>query len=286
MINTIDVSKISFGDLKLEIGGDYYLVADPYTLFAENISFTRTGNDVLSNDPLFKHPVSYKNGCVPVVMMKEVHTYYYDDRTILHFRIHTKDAIYSKDKYRMPDEVAFASSVGFVSDMPSYKDILNGASRYLNIDLHAVRMATNEKYRRSKKVNVPKFASWFVTDNQRDARNRDIVNVASNISELVSNDTETNNDKSLNELTESTPVREPEDIFVETAPSTLESANIEGDSNDASASKDGKTNQQLDARYQPRKSKNKFANGTNKVSDKKSLVNSATASELLEMSQT
>lgn len=266
-VKVVDLNKIQLGDLKLEVGGDYYLVVDPYTLFDQLISFTRDGKDILSNDAIFAHPVCYKDGTVPAVAIRNINTYCYHDRTILHFSINTKSAVFGRDYKRIRDEAAFAESKGFVSDMPKPDE---DTPSYLLSDIEAVRYTTNPSIRRIKDVEGGCVASHFITNSQRDARNRGMEGVANNISDLIECDAAE---------TESESVDGNPTGFVDAKPATKNPV-IEDDVMTNKTVTDAQNNHQ-----QKHKNRNKFTNGSTNVNSSTAKSTVTSPEELLKLSQ-
>lgn len=285
-VKAIDLNKIQLGDLKLEVGGDYYLVVDPYTLFDQMLTFTRDGKDILSNDAIFAHPVCYADGTAPAVAIKNINTYCYHDRTILHFRINTKSAVFGRDYKRMSDEAAFAVSKGFVSDMPKpEKNNIFGfekAEKYLEIDFEATRYTTNPSLRRIKCIEGGSVASQFITNSQRDARNRNMEGVANNISDLI--ECEAHNE---------TRNAEPETTNNVNSTGFVDAGSVSNNTvtkNDTAQGSEAPTvNKAATAvrnnREQKHKNRNKFTNGTTNTTPNAVKSTSMSPEDLLKLSQ-
>lgn len=266
-VKVVDLNNIQLGDLKLEVGGDYYLVVDPYTLFDQLISFTRDGKDILSNDAIFAHPVCYKDGTVPAVAIRNINTYCYHDRTILHFSINTKSAVFGRDYKRIRDEATFAESKGFVSDMPKSDE---DTPSYLLSDIEAVRYTTNPSIRRIKDVEGGCVISYFITNSQRDARNRGMEGVANNITDLIECDVaETGSDAMDGNPTG----------FVDAETVTKNSAMVT--ENDAS----NKTPTTQNNQQQKHKNRNKFTNGSANANPSTVKSTATSPEDLLKLSQ-
>ena len=174
LVRSIDLAKIDTEGVDLVIGGDYFLVSDPFTRLNLRVGVYNNGKPIsISDANVFTFPVRMTNGQEMIAKAEVVNNWYRMDRTISRIIIHTASAIDSYNEDVKNAERRFAIKKG-LNPLDYYCNPLLQSKNYgiIKSDADAHRYAMEPSTRRIKKIPTGTIGKWFLTRDPHEAMTR------------------------------------------------------------------------------------------------------------------
>lgn len=171
LVLSIDLAKIDTEGVDLVLGGDYFLVSDPFTRLNLRVNVYNNGKPIsISDANVFAFPVRMTNGQEMIVKAEIVRTWFRMDRTISRIILYTKTTADSFNNEYKNAERKFAIKKG-LNSLDQYCNPLLRSKHYgiIKSDDDAHRYALEPSTRRIKKIPTGTIGKWFLTRDPHEA---------------------------------------------------------------------------------------------------------------------